>query len=216
MKRYLITQRQGVDKHGVEIDFLEQTYVEYFERFNFSLQPISNSIKLDSFLNKQFIEGIILSGGEDIDFNSKRYALEKKLIDFSIKNDVPVLGICRGMQMINVYFEGQLTLAISKIDSSNIHQVAKPHKIAMTCKDLEVFNRVPVNSYHNCAVLKQQLGKDLVDFALFEPLNIVEGLFHKNFPIAGIQWHPERPNGNDLLNEYLINAFKNRELFWKK
>ena len=89
----------------------------------------NNTIILDAYTIKNtdsilaLADGIILTGGEDInplqyndtvnlavcgDFDLSRDTLERKLFDFAFKNKVPLIGVCRGMQMMNVSTGGTL------------------------------------------------------------------------------------------------------------
>ena len=66
----------------------------------------------------------ILTGGGDIDEQPNRNKVEKELIKLSIKKDIPLLGICRGMQMINLHCGGN-------VSTVNNH-VRVTHKIKIT------------------------------------------------------------------------------------
>ena len=71
---------------------------------------ISDLKTLNFFLSQSLfgIKGIILSGGNDINKNSLRYKIEKRLTDISKKKKIPLLGICHGLQFINSVEGGSL------------------------------------------------------------------------------------------------------------
>ena len=115
-------------------------------------------------------DGIILSGGDDFGVNRFRDKNEIRIIKWSLKKEIPVLGICRGMQMINRYFGG------TKVKIRN--HAGTRHKIqGKYCKF-----RKTVNSFHNW-------GFELKNIA--EKLNIdtlaadktIESIQHKKFRI---------------------------------
>ena len=178
--------------------------------------------------------GIILTGGGDVDselygkpvnnnlsISKARDITESVLLENAIKNNTPVLGICRGMQFINVYFGGSLVQNISEIDTMRKHISPGIHNVKILNEELlwelksKVQILVQVNSYHNTGVLTNMMGINLVAFSVFEEINLVEGLFHTRYPIAAIEWHPERPKPSEELDEILVNAFIQKTLFWK-
>ncbi len=206
----LISQRRDKNKYGVDIDSLEKTYIEYFSSFGFALIPIPNNPNnLTNYFLKLNVERIILTGGNDItpgiygskdksDSSSKeRDATESRLLDFAIKNKIPVFGICRGMQFINVYFNGKLE-DTKKISDS--HQPGKNHDVI-----IEGYGKTKVNSYHLRCITEKSLSKELVSFA--KSGKIIEGIRHKVLPIAGIEWHPERKSPDDNINNKLVSDF---------
>jgi gamma-glutamyl-gamma-aminobutyrate hydrolase PuuD len=125
------------------------------------------------------------------------------------------------MHFINVFFGGSLVQNIPDIDPLRIHVSPGIHNVKII--DDELLNElgsksnesVQVNSYHNSGVLTGTLGKDLKIFSLLEEINLVEGLFHEQYPIAALEWHPERKKPQDLLDKIITNAFINKTLFWK-
>ena len=124
MKNILMTQRHSKNQHGHYVDSLENTYVDYFETLNFNVIPIPNvKNKLDDMLEHLDFAGIVFTGGGDVDpqlfgkgfdfplnISKQRDKTEYDLLNFAIKNKTPVFGICRGMQLINVYFGGSLII----------------------------------------------------------------------------------------------------------
>jgi len=210
-----ISQRSESNKYGVRIDVLESDYITYLEKFGVILLPLPNSTDdLGYYFDHFPVQGIILSGGEDISPESygergegisPRDLTEKKMLDLAVMRKLPVLGICRGLQFINVYFKGRLVKDIK--EELGEHLPAKDHSI----KTAE--GEFLVNSYHNQGVSEEKLSTELKTWATCGKL--VEALYHPSLPIAGIQWHPERNSPDKELNKRIIAAFINRRWFWE-
>jgi gamma-glutamyl-gamma-aminobutyrate hydrolase PuuD len=122
------------------------------------------------------INGIILSGGNNINKNSFRYKIEKRLSDFSKKKKIPLLGICHGLQFINSLEGGSL----KKINN----HVQINHKI--TSKYNYPYK---VNSFHDYGIKK--LGTNFEIIAYSED-NQIEAIKHRKYNWLGWMWHPER------------------------
>jgi len=227
-----ISQRHEKGNYEDYVDVLENNYVEYLEGLGFNLMLIPNtSGDIKKYLNLPEIEGIIISGGNTVnpslyseeikypldDISDKRDGTEKRLLEIAIERGLPVLGICRGMQFINVFFGGRLVQDIEK-DTEYEHKPREDHSIDILhegVSELTGRSEARVNSYHNQAVLEDNLAAGLRIFALARDTKIVEGLYHEEHPIAGMQWHPERKSPEPDFNKLLIKAFMDRKLFWK-
>lgn len=160
-------------------------------------------------------DGIILSGGYDVDPSywgeeispklerifPRRDAFELKLIQYAREYQKPILGICRGHQILNVAFGGSLYQDLSfapNLEKRIQHvQTAKyfeaTHSIQMEEESFlySIFGKsTRVNSYHHLAV--KELGKDLKVTAISSD-GIVEGIEYtgENNFIVGLQFHPE-------------------------
>ncbi len=140
---------------------------------------------------------VILTGGDDITLDAENNTIldlekhtkdrdiqEYRIIDTCIKNNIPVLGVCRGMQLINYKFGGHLNAVESQ------KHVAKKHKLIILNNDV-LKQRLDVNSYHNYGIHLDSLGKDLEVLATSDDGSI-EAIAHKKHSIIGIMWHPER------------------------
>lgn len=229
----LVSQRHTQNRHGDWIDSLENAYVAYFEKFGVNLIPVSNASRtMETVVRSADLSGIILTGGGEVDpelygataegavsVSKRRDSTEAELLNIAVRNRIPVLGICRGMQFINVHFGGSLLQDLSAIDRMSHHATPGVHEITLVHEELVRLmsgtTRLDVNSYHNQGVVTTTLAQEISAFAIFEELNLVEGLFHPRHPIAAIEWHPERPKPSDELDSILVNAFLRRELFWK-
>ena len=120
------------------------------------------------------------------------------------------------MQFINVFFKGGIIQDIKA--KTGISHIGINHSVRIIGdRASEFFNKKEfmVNSYHKQGIDKNSLSAELKPFAISED-GIIEGVYHPRHAIAGVQWHPERKSQNEEFNKSIINAFLNRELFWKK
>ena len=221
-----ISQRN--DKNGDLVDSLENNYVNYLEKFGIKLIIIPNTlIDIDSYLEGLPIQAVILTGGNtphpdlyggkirEGSFSKQRDATEKRLLEIAVDKKLPVLGICRGMQFINLFFGGKI-LDIMEEMKEVIEHAAVTHPIEIIGNQVVnlLGNKIEVNSYHNYAITNEVLGSGLKSFAQTSD-GVIEGLYHPSLPIAGIEWHPERKSPDEGANEKIVKAFVNRGLFWK-
>jgi putative glutamine amidotransferase len=190
---------------------------------------IPNSVDVDYYFEKFPIEAIVLTGGnmlnpklfggkisKDPDFSDARDETEKRLLEIAIKKRLPVLGICRGMQFINVFFKGRLVVIKDEV-KDHLEHVRSEHPIDILDDRLKkvLGNKIEVNSYHNFGVIESVLSKELKVVAESSD-GVIEAIYHKKYPIMGIEWHPERKSPDDKSNKKIIEAFFNKELFWKR
>lgn len=164
-------------------------------------------------------DGIVLSGGEDVhpkyyghpewmekkqelklDVNEERDKFEMQVIDYAFKKKIPMLGICRGLQIANVYFKGTL---IPDIKTENLKQHSKEsdddkiHALKVeqdSCLNGIILNASGnVNSAHHQAADK--IGQGLRVSARSEDgtVEAIEWSDPSNKPfLLLVQWHPER------------------------
>lgn len=151
-------------------------------------------------------DGLILCGGNDIDpkyygeqiagavsIDAQRDRAEFALLKAYIDAGKPVLGICRGHQLINVFFGGTLYQHLPKTESHRsadgtdlIHSVnAIPKSILYDLYGDSFF----VNSYHHQAI--KDLGENLRATAYWNN-QYIEACEHSSLPVFSVQWHPER------------------------
>lgn len=222
-----ISMKQDADNYGAERSILEDAYSDYFRRFGVMLFPVSNSTSdVSLYLREAQIEGIILSGGNDVDplmyggwrteglsLALKRDRIEKAMLEYAISHHLPVLGICRGMQFLNAYHGGKI---IDLRNESISHPAGKdrPHEIRLLRYEEVLGAKARVNSYHNQGLRKEELSPQLQAFAVAG--EVIEGFYHHNLPIVGVQWHPERKSPDEMFNEKLIKAFVKGDLWWKR
>ena len=175
----------------------------------------------------EMIDGLLLSGGQDVapknygeeptpklgDIFPERDDFEYALLKSALEAKKPVLGICRGSQIINTYFNGSLYQDLSYIgkDVLKHNQVNSPsmvtHSVTIdkSSKLFDIFGeeKIRVNSFHHQAVKK--VGEGLV-MAAKAPDGIVEAIEKTDYPfLVAVQWHPEMlQNSVDMMNKLFL------------
>lgn len=152
-----------------------------------------------SYLDNLKPDILILSGGDDIGATPIRDETEYALLRTALSTDLPVFGVCRGLQLINTFFGG----TIAEVSG----HVAKSHTVSITTEWQSFFAaETIVNSYHNRCVPTDLLAADLHPTA-FDTAGNIEAFRHLEKPIAAVMWHPERneaPKGDHALIQSLI------------
>ena len=207
MIRIGITQRVVfIERIQERRDMLDQRWQNVAKILSFELIPIPNTLDSpENFADSLNLDGIIFSGGNNVgikgeqliegknivdnDVAYERDNTEKALLKWCINREKPLLGVCRGMQFINVYLGGDLA-SVSK----EVH-VAKEHTIRLTKAAWQKYyeTETTVNSYHNWGLTLDSMAQSLKAVALYNE-NEVEAFEHLNQKIYGIMWHPERYN----------------------
>jgi putative glutamine amidotransferase len=171
--------------------------------------------ELEQFLAE--MDGFVFQGGADIAPSSygeapiengrwpgdpHRDQYELKIMDWAFKNQKPILGICRGFQLMNVYFGGTLYQDLglqtqTQVEHRNAETYDRVHH-QVNCSESSLLKRIYskdhffVNSVHHQGVKK--LGKGLVVDATSPSDGLVEA-FHQEISndhfVMGVQWHPE-------------------------
>ena len=155
------------------------------------------------------VDVLLLCGGEDVDpsryktktsprleeVNLRRDAWEWLLLDEAVKRRLPVIGICRGCQLINVYFGGTLWQDLpSERPGEVVHrgkgarhdiQIVAGSRLA-NCLGID---RPKVNTIHHQAVRDLAPGFRAVAVA---PDGVVEAIESDALPVVGVQFHPEK------------------------
>ena len=174
-------------------------------------------------------EGYLFTGGHDVDpalygakkskrcgtINAERDALERALFQLALETDKPILGICRGIQLINAVLGGTLYQDLETERPSPVdHHMAPPynrpvHQVTLQpgglLSGILREHTIDVNSYHHQAI--QTLAKCLRVEAVSED-GLIEGVSYpgKRFILA-VQWHPEFSYRNDANSLAIARAF---------
>ena len=95
---------------------------------------------------------IVLTGGDDPGEPPERHATEMRVLDYALARDIPVLGVCRGLQVLNVRFGGRL----QPIEG----HVAITHDVEIGPRFRSFYGARPqVNSFHNLGIAPEGLGR---------------------------------------------------------
>jgi putative glutamine amidotransferase len=127
--------------------------------------------------------------------NAARDELEMKLIDAAVQRRLPILGICRGEQLINVYFGGTLHQGLAGLytEDPEVRTILPRKRIVVEADSClaSVLGRRPVrvNALHRQAI--DRLGRGMRVSAR-DRNGIVQAIEHESLPlVVGVQWHPE-------------------------
>lgn len=201
----------NIRKHYVLEDSVEHDYVDYFLRLGFKPFLLSSKMDIKHYFDNIHIGGVVLTGGADVgesnEISEIRDTTESKLLKHCIDNNIPVLGICRGLQMINLYFDGTLTKNISNhVRCRHLVRCINPLFKHIYTPELMV------NSYHNHGVFPDNLSPNLEIVFQNTEDNLIEGIHHCQYPIFAIQWHPERDVAEEKIDTLIVNFFNNSNL----
>lgn len=171
-------------------------YINYlFPKANYIFIPNIGEDAVN-YCKKLNINILILSGGDDIGLIKKRDNTELALLKYMIHNKLPVIGICRGMQLIHHYFGGRI---IKGNDSFINHHQSTKHEVSIKNE------LITVNSYHSLKIDELTLNTGLSILAR----NIVDESIEAFIgpKILGLMWHPERDKYFSSHTKVLIKKF---------
>ena len=218
-------------------DYLKRSYYEAVEKSGGVPLILPNTKKLnliDQML--KVVDGLVISGGNDVDpqfYKEKKKARnlnltkERDLFEIALvrkarRKKIPVLAICRGMQLVNVAFGGTLYQDFSfekkffdhTLEGSSCYN--KKHSVVIQDKtklySIIGRNRIEVNTSHHQMVKK--IAPGFIVSAWSEKDEVIEGIETKddNFLVC-VQWHPElmKDKSSRLLFDSLIRAASKRK-----
>jgi N5-(cytidine 5'-diphosphoramidyl)-L-glutamine hydrolase len=194
--RVAVSQRVAVDPtHGERRDGLAQGWVDCFRALHIVPVLIPNDVELASeVLAVESVDAVLLTGGNDIlrpgtepdeDAAPERDATEQHLIETARAAEIPLVGVCRGAQFLNLFFGGSL-----RDDQLPRRHVAKDHGLRVVIGDYE--EHFEVNSFHRWVITTEDLAGELDAFGWSED-GCVELFAHPTDALSGMMWHPERP-----------------------
>jgi putative glutamine amidotransferase len=176
------------------------------------------------------LDGLLLTGGSDVNpklYGSERAVeseppddardeLEMRLLQEAVAADLPVLAICRGMQLFNVFHGGTLIQHLASVDVHRVKALdAEPgrhpavHSIRVTAgtrlAEIIGAGEHEVNSRHHQAV--DRLGQGLIASAVAGD-GVIEGIEKPGAAFAiGVEWHPEDRIAASAADRKLFEAF---------
>jgi putative glutamine amidotransferase len=179
-------------------------------------------------------DGIILSGGEDVDpklfgqdphlqlgpTTPERDLAEIALVKYALENNIPLFAICRGVQILNVALGGTLIQDIPSqvkepIQHSQQNDRSHDTHWVTISRDSKLFeivgsDRVRVNSLHHQAIGRVANDLRVVAQSSDGIVEAVEYIYPTTFTV-GVQWHPEsmartNPTMNDMFKEFIKSS----------
>ncbi len=169
-----------VDSYEEKRDAIDQRWLDFFLQAKLKALLLPNNLDLVKKITKEWKpSGIVLSGGNNLmkygGDSPERDQVEYFLLELAIKENIPLIGVCRGMQILADYF----SIKLIKVEN----EVYK--KAACTAFGKKRL----INSYHDWTLA--QLSDDFNLEASTES-GIIKAIQHKELPLLGIMWHPER------------------------
>jgi len=226
--RVAITLNYKTAEPNDEIIVLDSRYIDYLLQGDAVPVPIIPSMDtnvIDSLLDT--VSGLLLTGGLDLNpslwgenphpqtvsLHPRRHDSEFFLYRQARRRRMPIMGICLGIQVINVAQGGALHQHIPDIEKKILHRAEHGKAVHTICPvpGTKLFEwlegqNVVVNSYHHQGI--NRLGQNLLAAAYAEP-QLVEAVEDPDYPfLLGVQWHPER-DPHDPCNEIIMNEFVN-------
>lgn len=227
MKRYLIAATPYLDDEGKQ--YMPPRYVAAMAHIGADIETLFYETPIDSIpgiLDR--VDGVLMTGGVDVDphlygeeiepacgkINPSRDALEYPLIRQAVERKMPVMGICRGIQVINTALGGTLIQDIPT-RYGTVHQMTGKegsvflHDVRVVPGTMlyDVFGGdIAVDSYHHQCI--KRLADCLIPSA-YSPEGFVEAceLPQADGFLMAVQWHPEVSFNDDIYSQLLFERY---------
>ncbi|MBI5101628.1 MAG: gamma-glutamyl-gamma-aminobutyrate hydrolase family protein [Nitrospirae bacterium] len=164
-----------------------------------------------------FCDGLVVPGGRDLPpsmyneedtfpssvENKDRIDFDIRVLSDFLRRRRPVLGICYGMQLINVFFGGTLFQDIASQAPASLDHSSGAHQVVIAPNGFIPEGNYQVPSSHHQGI--KEPGSGLRPF-VFSPDGIIEGVYSSDYDnLIGVQWHPER--SKDTLSRALFASY---------
>lgn len=203
-----ISQRIVQDDRTGEIrDALSHDWYRFLPHAGFDMVIPIPSVEesADLWIKQLKPDVLILSGGNDVHYNQcaekeasplsqKRDCTELALIKGAMQSGIPIIGVCRGMQLIHAYYGGALVSTQGHAGTS--------HMVKYRFLKEDEWMTDEENSYHRLCI-GGRLADHLEPIAYSLSDGSIEAFVHRSYPLLGMMWHPERNH-----------SFKQRDIHW--
>ena len=217
------------------VDWKHENYVKWLKGEDGDIEVVRLDTELGNLSDMQECDGLVLSGGVDIDpelyeggleyvkapvdgWQTERDLFEQATLQMAWEQGLPVLGVCRGLQLINVSCEGTLVQDLGAAADA-VHEneagVDKQHPVSVLpgtlLREVVGMDGGVANSAHHQAI--DRLGEGLIVNCRAAD-GTIEGIewaqpSGKPFMLA-VQWHPERMFVNGMADVFLYRAIRDR------
>lgn len=150
---------------------------------------------IEEYIQKWNVNCFFLTGGEDFGTSTSRDITEINILKYAIKHDMPIIGICRGFQLL----ASNLGATIIKQNEKTIH-LSNNHIVVNNNQEYLV------NSFHSNIVSFKEVPNKFETIAICKIDNSLEAFKYEN--MLGLMWHPERTL-NILGRKFTLNSIKN-------
>jgi putative glutamine amidotransferase len=250
MRRLIVSRRPvvGVTGYQVEPDkarkagfgsrdlaVFASTYLTWISAQGMVPVPLTQLVDVEDSLD--LVDGLVLTGGPDIEperYGAQRHPsvtdtcperdeFETALAKTALTRGVPVLGICRGLQLLNIVLGGTLHQHLPDLPGVLVHSAEwrgrardRTRRWGPTFHEVEVSHprlarlsgrRVQTNTFHHQAA--DRIGDGLV-VAARSGDGVVEALAGDDSPVLGVQWHPEMHRAGEAAGEAPFRWLVNR------
>ena len=176
--------------------------------------PIPNApMMIPCWWNELKPDALILSGGNNIGDRPLRDKTEAVALRIARGQGLPILGICRGLQLLAKELGETIETEIRCKTGEN--HIAQDHPViveAVPELGIQVPMSIEVNSFHEQGVIASDIKSQGLVFATSIG-GVVEGIYHDRYKMLGLQWHPERTCPDEEFNKLILeNFFKGTRL----
>jgi putative glutamine amidotransferase len=181
LRRIAVSQRvEIVQTYAERRDALDQRWSIFLAACDLLCVPVPNQpAGVDAFLSAFAVDGILLTGGNDLvrygGDAPERDGTDRRLIELGLESGLPILGVCRGMQSIQDYFN----VPLERVEG----HVTAQQEVSMRGR-LE-----SVNSYH-CFGARRSVPE--LEVCAVSADGVVKAIRHRDLAVQGVMWHPER------------------------
>lgn len=185
-------------------EYVNNCYFKAVEKYGGEVVKCYYNDHYEDILSKlSDVEGVLLTGGDDISL------IGLFIINYCVRHDLRLLGICLGMQEMCVYSSDDKIISIGDL-SHSVEEEGYVHDVNINKDSMlyKLFNKdtIKVNSHHKQTLLRSNYFNP-VGYSDDGLLEAIEG---KGSFQVGVQWHPERMLDYDDISNRLFEAFLNK------